>query len=947
MKNKHKIDSTSFILGIFVLLVLGLFSYLYLIEKKVADFTQNNAKIVTLQLIDKEFDTFSLSLNHFVNYDTINDQKKLFTKTFLQLKNNLSKEDDPLLQSYLQKIETTLQQKIEDLEYFKALNSSLINSSHFLFDLQTTISEDPTISLETKNLLNETLFYILKFSSGNYISKDFVHTKLENIHTIAHNNDNFYLNNFYTQSCIMLDTLNSLKKVAKTIQNKHLSHQLQDLQNYLTHNYNNSLFMQKIIATIFFIITLLVLLILIISHLRSIKTKKELLAFKYAMQHSDNMVVITDPERHIVFVNEAFEKATGYTKEEAFGKNPNFLKSGMQNTKFYTRLNKRLAKGKSWEGQLINKRKDGSLLYEKASIVPVFLDKKLINYLAIKLDITEYIEKNNKLALAASVFENTEEAIIIADKDTQVLSINPAFRKIFGFTLKEMQKEKMSLIYSDKQDKHYYKNMWKQIQHTGLWRGKLITKTKQGDLVPVWTTIKRIDDKDGNVINYTVIQTDLREIESSQAKADYLAYHDPLTGLYNRVHFEEYLHHALAIAKRTESILAVLFIDLDRFKTINDTLGHDIGDEVLIEVSNRLKLTLRESDFISRWGGDEFVVILENLSNVKTTSTVAQNIINKLQEPIYIETHKLITTASIGIALYPQNGTDANTLIKHADSAMYLAKDMGKNRYRHYSDEFSHTIKKRLDIDIALRSALNANEFYVVYQPQYSLKTKQIIGIEALIRWENETLGFVPPDKFIPIAEESGVIIDIGYFVFESACKAFQTLRQKDLHLKYVAINVSSIQFSDAALLERFIDIANRYHLKPSDIEIEITERFMMEDITLNTQLLEKFRQKGFRISIDDFGTGYSSMSYLKRLPIDTLKIDKSFIDDVGKNDGDNTVVEAIIALAQKLGYLIVAEGIETKEQEEFLANAECDLGQGYYFSKPITTDEIIQKFLP
>ena len=908
-------------------------------------YAQENAKLVQLQLLDKEMDNFSLATNKFSNYDTIDEKEKKFENIFNELKQHLRvcKYDNQKVQELLDLIASNYQKKIDDLEYFKAKNSSLINSTHFLFDLQSTISKESQLSLEAKYAVNELLFYLLKYAASDYIDKTTIQNSLQTVKELALKHSSRYLQTFYQQARLMLDTMQALKEVSLDIQNNPLYTELQGLQNLLTKNYNEDIFRQTVVASLFFIFTLLLLLFLILSHLKSVKTKQELYAFKFAIEHSDNTVVITDPNKNITYVNDTFERVTGYKQDEVLGQNPSILKSGVQGENFYKELNDKLSKGEKWEGQFVNKRKDGSFFYEKASIVPVSLNHKLIGYLALKLDITEYVEQNNKLAQAASVFENTEEAIIIADKDGKVLSINSAFQKIYGYLPQEVQGKSLRLLHSQEQNRHFYQEMWQHIDERGIWRGKIINRTKDGELIPVWTTIKRILNDKGEVVNYTAIQTDLREIESSQAKADYLAYHDPLTGLSNRINFEEYLHHALAAAKRNNTQLALLFIDLDRFKVINDTLGHDIGDMVLIKVANRLKALLRESDFIARWGGDEFVVILENIASPSDAALVANNIIDALQQPTEVDNHKLLTTASIGISVYPENGDDIQTLIKHADSAMYLAKDEGKNNYRYYTQDLSKEIQKKLDIDMALHNALSNHEMYMVYQPQYSLKTGQIISAEALIRWKHDKLGYIPPDQFIPIAEDSGAIIKIGYFVFEESCKALQKLRKSGLKLEYMAVNVSSIQFREVHLLDTFLAIAQRHGLQASDIEIEITERFMMEQTTYNIELLQRFRDKGFKISIDDFGTGYSSMSYLKELPVDTIKIDKSFVDDIGEGSSNNVIIEAIIALAKTLGYVIVAEGIETKEQEHFLQEVRCDIGQGYLFSKPKRVDELIE----
>jgi len=942
-----KMDKTTIILSFFIIFIIILFTYVFTIEKKMNHYAQENAKLVQLQLLDKEMDNFALATNKFSNYDMIDEKEKTFEQIFTKLKEHLRvcQKDNPKVQKLLDVISKDYQNKIDDLEYFKAKNSSLINSTHFLFDLQTTISKDISLPIEAKYAVNELLFYLLKYAASDYIDQKTVHSSLQNVERLADKYNSQYLYTFYIQSKLMLQTMKELKDVSATIHNNPLYTEIEKLQNLLTKNYNEDIFKQTIVASLFFAFTLFLLIFLILSHLKSVKTKQELYAFKFAIEHSDNTVVITDPDKKITYVNETFEKITGYTQKEVLGQNPNILKSGVQSEDFYKELNNKLSRGEKWEGQFVNKRKDGSLFYEKASIVPVSLNNKLLGYLALKLDITEYVEQNNKLAQAASVFENTEEAIIIADKDGKVLSINSAFSKIYGYSIEEVQGKSLRILHSAEQNDAFYKEMWKQIHDRGIWRGKIINKTKDGELIPVWTTIKRIVDENDAVINYTAIQTDLREIESSQAKADYLAYHDPLTGLYNRINFEEYLKHALSVAKRNDTLLALLFIDLDRFKVINDTLGHDIGDKVLIKVANKLKVILRESDFIARWGGDEFVVILENIASPSDAALVANNIIDTLQHPIEVDKHKLLTTASIGISLFPDNGDDIQTLIKHADSAMYLAKDEGKNNYRYYTQDLSKEIQKKLDIDMALHNALQNHEMYMMFQPQYSLKTNEIISAEALIRWENEKLGFIPPDQFIPIAEDSGAITKIGYFVFEESCKALCRLRQAGLYLEYIAVNVSSIQFREAHLLDTFLAIAQRHGLEPSDIEIEITERFMMEQTSYNMQLLQKFRDKGFKISIDDFGTGYSSMSYLKELPVDTIKIDKSFVDDIGEGSSNNVIIEAIIALAKTLGYAIVAEGIETKGQESFLQDVRCDIGQGYLFSRPKKLDELIEAY--
>ena len=947
MKNIREIEFVSVFLALFIAFLSALFYYLYKIEQSVENYQINHDKVVLLQFLDKGFNDFTLASNELTNYNYINKDIEDFRLVLKGLKQNIlvNFKDSSLILADVENIKETFEEKVEGIEYYKSLNSSIIGSSHFLFDLHRTISESKNISYNMKSLINETLFYLFQFSQSEYIDKTFVIDKLEKIKKLNKQDQIKLVQNFYHQSKILLETLASDRDISLKIRKNTLSHQLNVLHDKMDEQFQVYLMEQRYIATFFFISTLFSLVIFMILYIRTARDQKELLAFKYAVQHGDNSIVLTDENKNIVFVNDVFEETTGYRSAEVVGKNPRILKSDLQDPQTYINMHERLEDGKSWEGELINKRKDGSLFYERASIIPIFANKKLINYLAIKLDITQYIEQNKVLRQAASVFDNTEEAIIIADAQGHVVSVNNAFTKIYGYDIDDLYGHNLSVLHSGKQDQNFYKHMWDKLIYTDVYKGKVINKTKDGKTIPVWTTIKAVRDQNNQVVNYTAVQTDLRAIEKSEAKADYLAYHDALTGLYNRVSFEEFLSQALLMAKRNQKQFAILFIDLDRFKVINDTLGHDIGDQVLINVSERLQSILRESDFISRWGGDEFVVILHDIVSESFVATVARKIIEGLKEPIYIEHHHFTVTASIGIATYPENAVDANTLIKYADSAMYQAKENGKNNFYFYTQQFSEEAQEKLNIDIALHNALEKNEIYMVFQPQYSLKDNKIVSVEALVRWENETLGLVPPDKFIPIAEDNGYIVDLGYFIFEESCRKYKEMKDGGVDLQWIAINVSSIQFKELGLLEALQSTIKRYGIRSSEVEIEITERFLMDNTEANIKKLQEFRDHGFKISIDDFGTGYSSMSYLKQLPIDTIKIDKSFISDINDGSSDNAIIEAIIALSKTLNYTIVAEGVETQEQQKFLVRHQCDIGQGYLFSKPKQSQEIIEEF--
>jgi len=776
-----------------------------------------------MQLLNKDLDDSTIFYSQLSNYKTLNNDLEEFDKLLTKLEKNYSHNKE--LHIYFKNIINLFTSKSESVDSFKSLNASLISGSAFLFDLQRNITNADNIAYKTKSLVNEIMFYLFEFHSSQNIDKSFIEKKLIGLKSSGVIKSNHLLRNFYKQSKVLLDTMESLNKISQEIQKNKLTKRLSALQSILTQEYKSNIYQEKVIVIFTFISMILIWMVLILLYLHSHKNEKV-------------------------------------------------------------------------------------------------------------------------LQQLASVFANTQEAIVITSPDGHIVSVNRAFSDIYGYRLSEIQGKTFNFLHSGMHDKLFYQDLWSQIRDNGIYQGRIINKTKDDQNIPMWITIKPVYDQSENVINYIGVQTDLRGLEASNKRAEYLAYHDTLTGLYNRVSFEELLEHALLGAQRDTAKFAVLFIDLDRFKIINDTLGHDIGDRVLVEAATRLQVALRKSDVVSRWGGDEFVIILEHVVSESLVASVAQKIINIMKEPIHVDEHMLNVTASVGIALYPEDAQDAPTLIKYADSAMYQAKDNGKNDFSFYTPALSAEIEERLEIDIALKNSLQKNEIYLVFQPQYRLKDKKIVAVEALVRWENDTLGFIPPDKFIPIAEENGFIIPLGSFIFEEACKKYKQMKDSGVPLERIAINVSTNQFRQVKLVDEFVAILTRYKLQSSEIEIEITERFFMEDTEKNINILQEFRKYGFTISIDDFGTGYSSISYLKRLPINTLKIDKSFVDDIGLGDSqDDAIVDAIVALSKTLDYTIIAEGIETKVQEDFLNHKGCDIGQGYIFSKPLTLEDLIRNF--
>ncbi|MCZ6525582.1 MAG: EAL domain-containing protein [Gammaproteobacteria bacterium] len=446
---------------------------------------------------------------------------------------------------------------------------------------------------------------------------------------------------------------------------------------------------------------------------------------------------------------------------------------------------------------------------------------------------------------------------------------------------------------------------------------------------------------DGHLISKTLRYA--IERKHIQEGLSYLAQYDSLTGLANRNLFRERLGRALIRVDRSKSLVALMFIDLDRFKNINDTLGHDAGDKLLIEVSRRLEKCTRDGDTVARLGGDEFTVILEDIKHVDDAAIIARKILVAMEPAIKLSGYEVFVTPSIGITIYPLDDTSVNNLLKNADTAMYRAKERGRNGFQFYTAGMNTRTIERLELEAGLRRALKNNEFVLYYQPKIAIDNRQIIGAEALIRWQYKKLGLIPPLKFIPIAEETGLIVPIGEWVIRTACKQVASWQEAGFRDLRMAVNISARQFTDSDIVKVVLDAVIQTNIEPQHLEVEITESMLMEDTSINISSLKELKEHGVHISIDDFGTGYSSLSYLKRFHIDALKIDQSFVRDITTDSDDAAIASAVIALGQSLHLTVVAEGVETEEQLSFLKKQGCHEAQGYLFSKPVPAEDFAQ----
>lgn len=921
------------------ILLAGLFLYLFKIEDSVKNYDNYKNSLMQLRLINNDFTNFLNINSKLINFDEIVQKTNSFEIHLNNLIKSYIKKDFGIeFNEHLKDIQNKYYKKIELLEDFKSRHATRLNSIHFLFDLNNSISESKSLDKELKNIVNNITFLLIQ----DYVNINENETIIyKNLEYIQHRNIDSKIDYFDKHTRKVLELKEQLKKILEESLSIRLNESITKTSNSLEIAYDKELFYQLIIALLFFILSVILVIIMVKLYLNTIKIQNELQAFKYAVQHSDNSVVLTDANKNILYVNEIFESNSGYEKEEVLGNKPKVLQSGLTPESRYKQLNENLSNGKKWEGEFINKRKDGSIFYEKASIVPIFLNGEVVNYLAIKLDITKYIKQQEELKESAIVFENTQEGILIIDRSGDIISANKAYEDISGYKIDELIGTKPNVLTTNRHDKMFYKKVLTHLNRNGYFKGKVNDIAKDGTLIPTWLNITAVRNEDGKILKYISIHTNLQEIIDTQEKADFLAYHDSLTSLPNRVMLEEHLNHVIDASKRNNYSVALLFLDLDRFKIINDTLGHNVGDKLLIEVSSRIKSVLRQSDMLARMGGDEFVIVLESAKNKSSAGFVCEKILEIVKQPVKIDNFKLNTSASIGVAMFPSDGDDMQALIKNADTAMYYAKKQGKDTFEYYDEKLSEDVHDQLVIEQALKQAIQKYELYLNYQPQYDLNTKKTRSFEALVRWNNDKLGFVSPATFIPVAEDTGLIVPIGEFIFKKACEDFMKFKQIDTTLEYIAINISSVQFRSSDFLNNIKAIIKEIGIKPSQVELELTERYIMDFGKDSITLLNELKSLGFKMSIDDFGTGYSSMSYLSKLPIETIKIDKAFIDYIPKNNNNLQITKAIIALSKSLGYKTVAEGIEYPEQEDVLSDLGCDIGQGYFYAKPQSFEDI------
>jgi diguanylate cyclase (GGDEF)-like protein/PAS domain S-box-containing protein len=558
-------------------------------------------------------------------------------------------------------------------------------------------------------------------------------------------------------------------------------------------------------------------------------------------------------------------------------------------------------------------------------------------------EITEKKNYEALLLLSGSVFDNSIEGITITDANAIIQRVNPAFEAITGYSAKEAIGKNPRILKSDRHPPKFYTTMWKALNEKGQWNGEIWNRRKSGEPYPEWLSINAMQDDNGEVSGYVAIFHDMTEIRRSEDKLKFNTYYDSLTKLPNRLLFEDRLDEAITAAKKDNSIVAVICLDLDNFKHVNQSLGLHLGDQLLKQVGDRISGVFKKKTTVSRFGGDQFNIILKNLASPQVAGVWATQLMDLFKKPLIIQEKEIYVNISLGISLFPWDGNLGDILIKNAEIAMHRSKEAGKNIYSLFENGMNKKIEQRLELEAKLRQGLKKEEFKLFYQPKVSVKTGKITGMEALIRWFNDERGLVSPADFIPIAEETGIITPLGAWVLTEACS--QTKAWHDLgfnHLK-IAVNLSAVQFRNRYLLKTIQKALDSSGLAPNYLNLEITESLVMNDVDGAIVTMNEIADLGATFSLDDFGTGYSSLAYLKRFPVSILKVDQSFVREIPTNKDDMAIAHTIISMAKSLNMTTVAEGVETGEQLKFMQDNHCDEIQGYFFSPPVPADQFLK----
>ena len=595
-------------------------------------------------------------------------------------------------------------------------------------------------------------------------------------------------------------------------------------------------------------------------------------------------------------------------------------------------------------------RADGHKIPVELRLVPMWdASGRFEGLLGIGRDVGQQRRAEKDMRMAATVFEHSTAAILVTDPAGYIVQVNKAFSRVSGYSSAQVLDQLPSMLTADRQQASHLQYILGQLNQRGSWEGEVWLKRRNDETFPAWVGITAVQDDEGDLVSYVCFFSDISERKASEQRIHRLAYYDALTQLPNRTLFQDRLHTALQHGERHQEWVALMFLDLDRFKPINDSLGHAAGDRMLKEVAVRLAACVDDDDTVARMGGDEFTLLLQPAASREAALNraihVAEQILASLVRPFILEGREFFVTASVGIALSPQDGNELSQLMKNADTAMYHAKEHGKNNFQFYQADMNASALERLELESDLRHALEQGEFVLYYQPQFSGDGKRLTGVEALLRWQHPRRGLVPPDDFIPVLEELGLVVQVGDWVLAEACRQLKSWHAAKIRVPKVSVNLSTRQFAEGDLDRRIAAILEDSGIAPACLELELTESILMQDVASAMRTLADLKRLGLCIAIDDFGTGYSSLNYLKQFPIDVLKIDRSFVDGVPEGEQDTQIARAIIAMAHSLNLAVIAEGVETQAQLDFLREHDCDEVQGYLLGRPMPSHQFTAQF--
>jgi diguanylate cyclase (GGDEF)-like protein/PAS domain S-box-containing protein len=690
---------------------------------------------------------------------------------------------------------------------------------------------------------------------------------------------------------------------------------------------------------------------------QAIKTAQAALLAQKAAMDEHSLVSITDVKGTINYANTKFCTVSGYSQEELIGANHRLLNSKQQPKDYWREMYLIISKDGSWNDDICNLAKDGQEYWVNTTIIPLYVNEKLSGYTSIRTDITEHKKSEKKLklaneekdkraaelALAAIVFSHTREGIIITDANASIIKVNNTFTEVSGYSHQEAVGKHLRFFQSDSQSAEFYALMWQAVNSKGYWVGTIWSRHKNGEVYPENLTLSAVKNAVGEISHYVALYSDITKLNKThQSQLQRMAHYDDLTDLPNRTLLAERLNQAILQSNHPHNSLAVAFLDLDDLKTVNDAHGHHVGDQLLIIISLRMKEALREGDTLARIGGDEFILVLTDLAKTEEFNKILERLLLVVSEPVMVDDLVLNVSASIGVTQYPQDDADAEILIRHADQAMYMAKKAGKNCYHLFDSALDDAVNLEQENINNISAALNNRELVLYYQPKVNMSTGEVVGVEALIRWQHPVRGLVPPLDFLPLIENQAISLEIGEWVIDTALS--QISKWQSIGVIFpISVNISVYQLQQTDFVQRLATLlAAHPDVSPHLLELEVLETSAINDINYIIATMESCISLGVQFALDDFGTGYSSLTYLRRLPASQIKIDQSFVRDMLTDPDDLAIVMGVVSLAKAFQLEVIAEGVETVEHGTELLQLGCKLAQGYGIARPMPASEVL-----